>query len=160
MGIFFFFSISTRQHLSKSDELPRPAQEEASVCVCDSVCAAPFGHGSLKAAVSQANTRAIDKILQRGTRCHKRCRENNQPGSEVETRKTRWSSRSTKQHGRKINGGYLGRLSAALAKTLNGFMHRSRNSTFLGKDETQKVLWSSKAGGETKRKPCFSVILH
>lgn len=114
----------------------------------------------LKAAVSQVNTRAIDKILQRGTRCHGRCRENNQPSSEVEAKKTCRSGESTKQHGRKINGRCLRRLSVAPAKTLNGFTHRRRNSTFLGKGESQEVLWSSKAGGETKRKPCFSVILH
>lgn len=111
------------------------------------MCAVPGGRGSLKAAVSQVNIRAIDKILQRGTRCHERCWENNQPSSEVETRKTCRSGGSTKQHGRKINGRCLRRLSAALAKTLNGFMHGRRNSTFLGKGESQKILWSSKAGG-------------
>lgn len=120
----------------------------------------PGGRGFLKAAVSQVNTRAMDKILQRGTRCHGRCRENNQPSSEVAARKTCRSSESTKQHGRKINGRCLRRLSVALAKTLNGFMVGRRNSTFLGKGESREVLWCSKAGGETKRKPCFSVILH
>lgn len=77
---------------------------------------------------------STDKILQRGTRCPGRCRENNQPSSEVERRKARRKGERTK-HERKINGRCLRRFSVALAKTGDGFMQRRRrNSTFLGKD--------------------------
>lgn len=90
------------------------------------------GSGLLKAAVPQIN-------IQAPTRFSKE--EQGVMGDTgkiiklVQRRKARRREERTIQHGRKINGRCLRRLSVALAKTGDGFIQRRRrNSTFLGKD--------------------------
>lgn len=94
------------------------------------------GLGLLKAAVPQINIQALTRlskdeqgVMGDGAKTI---------SSEVEERKAWRSGEFTKQHKRKINDRCLNRLSAALAKTRVGFMHRRRNSTFLGKDLTKR----------------------
>lgn len=90
---------------------------------------------------------STDKILHRGTRCHGRCRENNQ-SSEVQRRKVQRREEQRTQHKRKINGRCLRRFSVALAKTGNGFtQRRRRNSSFLGKDQCQGYFGVAKQAG-------------
>lgn len=109
--------------------------ECAYVCVGVNVCARCLGARFIESRRRSDKHTSTDKILQRGTRCHGRCRENNRPSSEVERRKAWRREEHRKQHGRKINGRCLRRFSVALAKTGNGFMQRRRrNSTFLRKD--------------------------
>lgn len=113
--------------------------EHVHVCVCVgvgvNVCAQRPGARFIESRRLSDKHTSTDKILQRGTRCHGRCRENNRPSSGVERRKAQKGEEHRKQHERKINGRCLRRFSVALAKTGNGFMQRRRrNSTFLGKD--------------------------
>lgn len=104
------------------------------VCESVNVCVQLPGAGFIESRRFSDKHTSTDKILQRRTRCHGRCRENNQRSSEVERRKARRRGERTKQHERKINDRCLRRFSVALAKTGNGIMQRRRNSTFLGKD--------------------------
>lgn len=80
------------------------------VCESVNVCVQLPGSGFIESRRSSDKHTSTDKILQRGTRCHGRCRENNQPSSEVERRKVRRRGERTKQHERKINGRCLRRL--------------------------------------------------
>lgn len=90
------------------------------------------GPGLLKAAVPQINIQALTRFSkdEQGVMGDK-----GKIISRVQRRKAQRREEHTKQHGRKINGRCLRRLSVALAKTGDGFIQRRRrNSTFLGKD--------------------------
>lgn len=118
---------------------------------CRCVCAQRTGARFIESCRPSDKHTSTDKILQRGTRCHGRCRENNRPSSEVERRKVRRREEHGKQHERKINGRCLRRFSVALAKTGKRFTQwRRRNSTFLGKDQHQGYFGEAKQVGRLK----------